>query len=193
MRRLVMRLACGLTVTLMTLAVATLQVHAQKKHSNFEITIDSLIAQIDVQAQDRDKLLKKVNELYVTLKKSETEKLDNEIEVARLNAVMREALLTMDRMTQDARANARPGELIAFLDRVVLRDQELFETYLASKEKLRFEYERQLAKIKSEQTILKSVRRDLEQLKKFPTGREQTIFFLSSVKTLLDGLDKLPK
>jgi len=193
MKRLVSQHPFRIAVMLMICAAANLQAQAQKKRTNFEITIDSLIAQIDVQAQDRDKMLGVVNKLYVALKQSENEKLDNEIEIARLNAVMREALLTMDRMTLDAKGNARPGELVAFLGRVVDRDQELFDSYLASKEKLRFEYERQLAKIKSEQTLLKSVRRDLEKLKNFPTGKEQTIFFLSSVKSLLDGLDKLPK
>lgn len=193
MKRRVRQLAFPVAVMLMIFAAANFQAQAQKERSNFEKTIDSLIAQIDIQTQDRDKMLKIVNQLYVKLKQSENEKLDNEIEIARLNAVMREALLTMDRMTLDAKGNARPTELVAFLGRVVDRDQQLFDAYLASKEKLRFEYERQLAKIKSEQTLLKSVRRDLEKLKQFPTGKEQTIFFLSSVKSLLDGFDKFPK
>lgn len=187
------RMLFSLTIAMLAILALLPQVHGQDKRSRFDFTIDTLIAHIDLEMQDRAKVLGVVNQLYATLKKDELDKFDNEIDIARLAAIQREALLTMDKMTLDSKANARVTELVGFLDRVVDQDQHLFDSYLASKETLRFEYERQLAKIKSEQTSLKNIRRDLETLKKFPTGREQTIFFLSSVKTLIDGLDKAHK
>jgi hypothetical protein len=145
--------------------------HAQDKRSRFDITVDNLIAQIDIQVQDRGKVVKILDDLYKSLKEDEAEKLDQKIESARRSAIQREALLTADRMILDPNGKARVSELVGFLDRVVTRDQQLFDQYVSSKETLRFEYERQLAKIKGEQTVLKNVRRDLERLKKFPSDK----------------------
>jgi hypothetical protein len=169
------------------------QAYAQDKRSRFDITVDSLIVQIDIQIQDRGKVVKILNDLYESLKDSETTNLDWRIESARRSAIQREALLTADRMSLDPNGKARVSELVGFLDRVVTRDQQLFDQYLSSKEALRFEYERQLAKIKGEQTVLKNIRRDMERLKKFPSDKEQARFYLESVRGLLDGLGKSHK
>jgi hypothetical protein len=160
----------------------------QHKRSRFEVTVDSLISEVDVQLEDRGKLIKLVGKLYEDLKQNEVESLDLQVERARLSAVQREALITADRMALDPESKARASEIIDFLDRLLTRDQQIYDQYVTSKESVRFEYERQLAKIKSEQTVLKSIRKDLENLKKLPRDKEQAQFFLGSVKTLLDGL-----
>jgi hypothetical protein len=50
----------------------------------------------------------------------------------------------------------------------------------------------QTAGIKSDQTVLKGIRRDLERLKAFPSGNERVSLFLSSVKAFPDGVGQLP-
>src|SRR5688572_19042454 len=135
-----------------------------QKRSSFEITVDTLIEQVDIQMQDRSRLIALVNELYSKLKDSERDALDALIGSARLSAIQRDALVTADRMIQDPKNMARVTELVAYLDRIVKRDQELYDQYVSSKESVRFEYERQLAKIKSEQTLLKGIRKDLERI-----------------------------
>src|SRR6266404_6429131 len=113
---------------------------SQQKRSRFAVTIDSLISEIDVQTEDRNKLIKIVNHLYEELKASELEALDRQVDRARYAAIQREALLTADRMALDPKSNARVTELVNYLDRVVTRDQQLYDNYVSSKESVRFEY-----------------------------------------------------
>lgn len=160
----------------------------QKKPSTFDTLIDQLIDQVDKQMTDRNSQIAKLDELYTEINRIEQVNLTEMTSRARMAAISREAMITTDEMIRDPKNIARVSELGAFLRRSITRDQELFDKSLRRSESLRFEYDRQIAKIKSEQTVLKNIRRDLESLKKFPTGKERASFFLNTVKSLLDGL-----
>jgi hypothetical protein len=161
----------------------------KKKTSKFDTLIDQLIEQVDKQVLDRNKQLTALKEFYDKLDKNELQVLDERTDLARGSANSREAMLTADEMIRDPKNKARVSEFAAFLRRAVTRDQDLFSNSLRRAETIRFQHDRQLAKIKSEQTTLKNIRRDLERLKAFPSDKERAAFFLNSVKGFLDGLN----
>lgn len=180
---------CG--AMLVFLLSGSLSISAQtskKKSSKFETLIDQLINQVDQQMLDRDKQSTVLSTFYKKLQEVEQKVVDDRTPLARQVAISRESMLTADEMIRDPKNKARVTEFAAFLRRSVVRDQELFDKALRQSESIRFQHERQLAKIRSEQTILKSIRRDLERLKAFPTNSERTSFFLNTVKSFLDGL-----
>ncbi|HKR61611.1 MAG TPA: hypothetical protein VJS64_18130 [Pyrinomonadaceae bacterium] len=182
----------AVVVLLAASSVGSAQDNKKKKSSKFETLVDQLTEQVDKQLQDRNKQLASLNELYQKLDKLELQVLDERTEIARRNAISREALLTSDEMIRDPKNKARVTELAAFLRRSITRDQDLFDRSLRHAETIRFQHERQIAKIKSDQTVLKNIRRDLERLKAFPTDKERASFFLNTVKSFLDGLSSLP-
>lgn len=161
---------------------------AKKKNSKFGTLVDQLIFQVDQQVMDRNKQAAALQEFYKALQDTELQVLDERTPIARQSAISRESMLTADEMIRDPKNKARVTEFAAFLRRSVTRDQELFDKSLRRAETIRFEHERQIAKIKSEQTILTNIRRDLERLKMFPSSGERTAFFLNSVKSFLEGL-----
>ena len=181
----------GLLMVFLSMNVLVASAQTTKKSSTFETLIDQLTEQIDKQLQDRNKQLASLNEFYGKLDELELKVLDERTQIARTSAVSREALLTSDEMIRDPKNKARITELAAFLRRSIIRDQELFDGSLRRAETIRFQHERQIARIKSDQTVLKGIRRDLERLKSAPLGKERVSFFLSSVKSFLDGLDQV--
>ena len=189
-----MKRHCLLGLLVVFLLTSNLVASAQttKKSSTFETLIDQLTEQVDKQMQDRNKQIEALNEFYKQLDVLELKVLEERTELARTAAISREALLTSDEMIRDPKNKARVTELAAFLRRSITRDQELFDRSLRRAETIRFEHERQIAKIKADQAVLKGIRRDLERLKAFPSGKERVSFFLTSVKTFLDGLSQLP-
>ena len=165
---------------------------AKKPPSTIEALLDQVSAQTDAQIKDRAKQIAVLQTLYGDIVKTEEESLDNNIVISRRAAIAREAMITADEMLRDPDNKARVGELASYLRRTITRDQELFDKYVKQSETRRFQYERQLAKIKSQQTILRGIRRDLDRLRQYPTDKERTMFFLSSLSTVLDGLNALP-
>lgn len=188
-----MKRHCLLGLLVIFLLTGNLVASAQtKKGSTFETLIDQLTEQVDKQMQDRNKQLAALNEFYKQLDVLELKVLEERTELARTAAISREALLTSDEMIRDPKNKARVTELAAFLRRSITRDQDLFDRSLRRAETIRFEHERQIAKIKSDQTVLKGIRRDLERLKAFPSDKERVSFFLTSIKSFLDGFSQLP-
>ena len=155
---------------------------------NFRILVDQLIAQIDKQIQDRDKLAESIEELYEKINTTEKKTIDRKVREAQYAAIQNEALLTTDQMVQNPKQKARVGELLAYLHRVLARDQEIIANYETKAEKARFEYESQIAKIKDENTVLQNIKQDLEKLKKYPTSKEQAEFVYRSAKELFEAL-----
>ena len=163
------------------------------KKSPFDAIIEQLITEVDLQMEDRAQEAAALKTLYDKFTKIEQDDLNRNLSDARAAAVQREAVVTADEMIRDPQGNARASALAAYLRRTVVRDQELLDQYVKKSEAVRFTYERQLAKIKTEQTILKNIRKDLESLKKYPTNKERMQFYLESVKSFLNGLGKISK
>jgi hypothetical protein len=161
---------------------------SKKRKPAIEVLISQIAAQLDLMEQDRGSQLKAIKTLYESVNRAETENLDRNIDAARTAARLREAITTADAMIDSPREKTRAGALAEFLRRAVTRDQELFDTYIKQAAEARFGRERQIAKIKGEVTLIQSLRRDIEKLKKFPTDGERARFFLESAQTALDAI-----
>ena len=163
---------------------------SKDKRSAFVQTVDALLVQIEAQTEDRNKLLKTLKTLSTQLKIIESSNLDNRIQIARNTAVGRESLLTAEKLIDKPNKFTVKTNLIEFLHRVIENDQQLYDEYLQQKTEIQFQLEKQVAKIRAEQTLLAAVRRDLEKVKFYPLKKERAKFFLSSVSKVLDGLSK---
>ena len=161
------------------------------KRSAFVQTVDILIEQVEIQSQDRDTLLKKLRELAAQLKAAQTANLDNRILIARDSAVERQALITAENLTDNPKRAVIKTNLVEYLHSVVEKDQQLYEDYLKQKSEVGFQLEKQIAKIRAEQTQLAMIRRDLEKIKFYPLKKERARFFLSSISKTLGGIGKL--
>lgn len=180
-----------LCCALLLLGAATTSAAAQdakRRKPTIDLLIQQLAAQLDLMEQDRGNQLKAIKSLYNDLNKAETENLNNNISQARTAARLREAITSADDMIENPKEKTRASALAEFLRRSVTRDQELFDTYVKQAAEARFSRERQIAKIKSEITLIQAIRRDLEKLKKFPTDGERARFFLDSAQLALDAL-----
>lgn len=176
-------------VLLILVASATAAAQNSKKRKpTIEVLIQQISAQLDQMEQDRGNQLKVIKELYKSLNEAEADNLNSNIVTARIAARQRETLVTADGMVESPQEQTRASALADFLRRSITRDQELFDTYVKQAAEARFSRERQIAKIKSEVTLIQSIRRDLDKLKKFPTDSERTRFFLESAQVALDAL-----
>lgn len=164
---------------------------SKDKRSAFVQTVDILLEQIEIQTEDRNQLLKKLKTLTTQLKAIELSNLDNLLTIARPSAVGRESLLTAEKLIDKPNKFTVKTNLIEFLHRVIENDQQLYDEYLKQKSEIQFQLEKQVAKIRAEQTLLAAVRRDLEKVKFYPLKKERAKFFLSSVSQVLDGLSKI--
>jgi len=170
----------------------TVNAQGDAKKSTINVLIDQVAAQTDKQIADRAEQIKMLQELYKKFENTEQENLERNLRESRRSANSREAMITADEMLRDPDNNARLAELAAYLRRAITRDEELFDQYVKQSEMKRFAYELQLAKIKSQQTILRKIRKDLDRLRLYPTDKERTMFFLNTLKTVVDGLSALP-
>ncbi|MBV9925260.1 MAG: hypothetical protein JOZ96_09620 [Acidobacteria bacterium] len=178
----------GCVLLVLAAATSAAAQESKKRKTSIEVLIGQIAAQLDQMEQDRGNQLKAIKTLYESLNEIETEDLDDQIDTARTSARLREAIATADLMIDSPQDKTRASALAAFLRRAVTRDQELFDTYVKQAAEARFSRERQVAKIKTEITLIQSLRRDLEKLKKFPTDSERTRFFLESAQTALDAI-----
>jgi len=181
-------------ILMLFVLVSTGTINAQDnaKKSTINVLIDQVAAQTDKQIADRAAQIKMLQDLYKKFEETESDNLDRNLRESRRSANSREAMITADEMLRDPDNNARLAELAAYLRRAITRDEELFDQYVKQSETKRFAYELQLAKIKSQQTILRKVRKDLDRLRLFPTDKERTMFFLSTLQTVVNGLSALP-
>ncbi len=163
---------------------------SKDKRSAFVQTVDILLEQIDIQTEDRNKLLKTLKTLITEIKASESRNLDDRIQNARNTAVGRESLLTAEKLINEPNKFTVKTNLIEFLHRVIVNDQQLYDEYLKQKSVIQFQLEKQVAKIRAEQLLLAAVRRDLEKVKFFPLKKERATFFLSSISKVLGSLSK---
>lgn len=182
-----LRILCCALLLLAATTTAAAQ-DAKRRKPTIELLIQQIAAQLDQMEQDRGNQLKAIKTLYNDINKAETENLNNNIGQARTAARLREAIASADAMIDSPREQTRAGALAAFLRRSITRDQELFDAYVKQAAEARFSRERQVAKIKSEVTLIQAIRRDLEKLKKFPTDSERARFFLESAQTALDAI-----
>ena len=173
-------------------SAGTINAQDNAKKSTINVLIDQVAAQTDKQIADRAEQIKMLQELYKKFEKTESDNLDRNLRESRRSANSREAMITVDEMLRDPDNNARLAELAAYLRRAITRDEELFDQYVKQSETKRFAYELQLAKIKSQQTILRKIRKDLDRLRLYPTSKERTMFFLSTLQTVVNGLSALP-
>jgi sugar-specific transcriptional regulator TrmB len=180
-------LCCSLLLLLAASTTAAAQ-DSKRRKPTIDILIQQIAAQLDQMEQDRGNQFKAIRALYDDLNKAETENLNRNIGQARVAARLREAIASADAMIENPKEQTRAGALAGFLRRSVTRDQELFDAYVKQAAESRFSRERQIAKIKSEVTLIQAIRRDLEKLKKFPTDSERARFFLESAQTALDAI-----
>jgi hypothetical protein len=173
-------------------SAGTINAQDNAKKSTINVLIDQVAAQTDKQIADRAEQIKMLQELYKKFEKTESDNLERNLRESRRSANSREAMITADEMLRDPDNNARLAELAAYLRRAITRDEELFDQYVKQSETKRFAYELQLAKIKSQQTILRKIRKDLDRLRLYPTDKERTMFFLSTLQTVVNGLSALP-
>ena len=181
----------SLGCALLALAVLTTDAQAQgqkKRKPTIEVLILQISAQLDQMEQDRGNQLKTIKTLFASINGAEARNLERNIDIARTSARQREAIVSADAMIAEPEEQTRAGALAEFLRRSITRDQELFDAYVRQSAERRFSREQQVAKIKSEITLIQSIRRDLEKLKKFPTDAERTRFFLESAQVALDAL-----
>jgi hypothetical protein len=188
-RRILILLAL---VLISAAATVKAQEQAKKSHSTITALIDQVAAHTDKQIKDRAKQIEVLEMLFQGLEKTEQANLERNIRSSRSAANSREAMVTVDEMLRDPNNNARLAALAAYLSRSITRDQELFDEFVKQSETKRFEYERQLAKIKAQQTVLRNIRQDLDRLRLYPSDKERTMFFLTSLKKVVDGLSALP-
>ena len=173
-------------------SAGTINAQDNAKKSTINVLIDQVAAQTDKQIADRAAQIKMLQDLYKKFEETESDNLDRNLRESRRSANSREAMITADEMLRDPDNNARLAELAAYLRRAITRDEELFDQYVKQSETKRFAYELQLAKIKSQQTILRKVRKDLDRIRLYPTDKERTMFFLSTLQTVVNGLSALP-
>jgi hypothetical protein len=173
---------------LLCVSTAAAATKDKKRKSNIDSLVLQISAQLDQMEQDRRNQLKAIKELYDRINTIELENLERNIVQARTSAMQREAITTADDMVASPLEKTRAGSIAEFLRRSITRDQELFDAYVKQLAETRYSRERQIAKIKSEITLIQSIRRDLEKLKKFPTDQERARFFLESVKLALDAI-----
>lgn len=185
-KKLLPLLGCVLLVLALS-ASATAQ-SQKKRKPTIEVLILQISAQLDQMEQDRNNQIKTIRTLFKEINRAESENLDRIIDVARTSARQREAIVSADDMIANPEEQTRASALAEFLRRSITRDQELFDIYVKQAAETRFSRERQLAKIKSEITLIQSIRRDLEKLKKFPTDAERTRFFLESAQVALNAI-----
>ena len=173
-------------------SAGTINAQDNAKKSTINVLIDQVAAQTDKQIADRAAQIKMLQDLYKKFEETESDNLDRNLRESRRSANSREAMITADEMLRDPDNNARLAELAAYLRRAITRDEELFDQYVKQSETKRFAYELQLAKIKSQQTILRKIRKDLDRIRLYPTDKERTMFFLSTLQTVVNGLSALP-
>ena len=173
-------------------SAGTINAQDNAKKSTINVLIDQVAAQTDKQIADRAAQIKMLQDLYKKFEETESDNLDRNLRESRRSANSREAMITADEMLRDPDNNARLAELAAYLRRAITRDEELFDQYVKQFETKRFAYELQLAKIKSQQTILRKIRKDLDRIRLYPTDKERTMFFLSTLQTVVNGLSALP-
>lgn len=184
--RSLLTLICGALLVACLPLVAAAQ--KTKKKPTIEALIIQISAQLDQMEQDHRNQLKAIEELFEKVTQSEQDNLQRKLGAARVAAMQREAIVTSDDMIDSPRENTRAGAFAAYLRRSSTRDQELFDAYVKNVADTRFSRERQIAKIKSQITLIQSIRRDLEKLKKFPTDGERARFFLDSAQVALDAI-----
>jgi hypothetical protein len=173
-------------------SAGTINAQDNAKKSTINVLIDQVAAQTDKQIADRAEQIKMLQDLYKKFEETESANLERNLRESRRSANSREAMITADEMLRDPDNNARLAELAAYLRRAITRDEELFDQYVKQSETKRFAYELQLAKIKSQQTILRKIRKDLDRIRLYPTDKERTMFFLSTLQTVVNGLSALP-
>jgi hypothetical protein len=186
-KKLWQSLGCALLMVVVLSANVAAQ-NQKKRKPTIEVLILQVSAQLDQMEQDRGNQLNTINALLKRISDAESGNLDRNIDIARTSARQREAIVSSDVMIGDPKEQTRPTALAEFLRRSAVRDQALFDTYVKQAAEMRFSRERQVAKIKSEITLIQSLRRDLEKLKKFPTDAERARFFLDSAQVALDAI-----
>ena len=179
------------TFLLILLVVGILPGLAVAQKKAFIQTVDMLIGQIDVQVEDRNRLVKELRKLSASLTGATLKNLDNRILVARNLLVERESLLTAETLIDEPNKYVVKTKLIEFLHRVTENDQTIYDDYVEQKASTHFELDKQLSKIRTEQTQLAAIRRDLEKVKFYPMKKERAAFFLSAVSNVLDGFRKV--
>jgi hypothetical protein len=145
---------------------------------------------VNKQIQDRDKLVATLSELSKTLKTAELNNLDRRINRVRSSEIEREALFMSEILIEQTKNFTIKTELIEYLRRIVVKDQQIYDDYFEQKSAIRFQLNKQLAKIRTEQTLLKVLQKDLQKLKLYPSNKENFRFFLESASKLLDGLNQ---
>jgi hypothetical protein len=173
-------------------AIVKAQEDKKKPRSTITQLIDQVAEQTDKQIKDRAKEIEMLQKLYQGIEETEKANAERNIRNSRESANKREAMVTADEMLRDPNNNARLAELAAYLRRAITRDQELFDQFVKESETKRFQYERQLAKIRAQQTVLRNIRQDLDRLRLYPNDKERTMFFLTTLKAVVDGLGALP-
>ena len=165
--------------------------NGKDKRSPFVKTVDLLLVQIDEQIEDRDNLIVKLKELSNNIKAISQDVLDERIEIARIAVSERESFRLTEELINDPNKFIVRTRLMDFLHRVTENDQALYDDYIEQKAANRFQLEKQLSKIRTEQTQLAAIRRDLEKVKFYPLKKERAKFFLSTATHVLDGFRKV--
>jgi hypothetical protein len=181
------RALCAAAVLLAVSLLAPAPASAQGK-KDFDALVTELVDQIEVQIEARQKLITKLEAMYKELTDAAQQSFENSQSIMRSSEIMRDAILTSDGIIRDQEA----GVIVPikeFLERAIDRDQAFFNSYQEQYDRIRFGYERELANLKGEQTLLKAIRRDLETVRNYPDGKDRSLFFLNSVKAVLNSLE----
>jgi hypothetical protein len=181
------RALCTAAVLLAVSLLAPALASAQGK-KDFDTLVTELVDQVEVQIEARQKLITKIEKLYEDLTDATQKSFVNAQTISRRTEMIDDAVLTSDGIIR----HQEDGVIVpmkSFLGRAIDRDNAFFDTYQEQYDRIRFGYERELANLKGEQTLLKAIRRDLETVRNYPDGKDRSLFFLNSVKAVLNSLE----